>query len=507
MHDRASSDDAPADGSTGRDGSGGGPRALSRGQWAILAAFALPVLFANLGGARLLTYHESLQAGTAKIMAETGEWVIPRLGGEPWVEKPPLPHWLTILSARIAGGFSETAARAPSALAGLLLAFLLAAQAARWFGASVGLLTGIVQSSAVYVQTYGRLAEADMLLTLLVGAALLAFARGTDPAGPREPASRRWMLAFWLFIGLTHLVKGLSFGASLVLSTCLVWLAWRRDGAGLRRLLSPLGILCAASIASIWPAIVLTREPAALDLWIQHLFGRATGEMASYSKPFWHYLTTWPWQVFPWTPFLVLGAGASLRRAWREPQSPDRFLWCWALVPLVLLSCSIGKHHQYLIHALPALSPIAALGLLGSSAWIRRGGLIALAALVLASSLAVHVWLMPRRDPYRPEREFLREVEAMVPRSERLFVTGGQEIARPLFYLTRPAEGVFWPDGLPSRIGSPQAVYVLARVSYGPDLARIGTVREIHRSRPSPKPREAENPLALWRLDTSNPGR
>ena len=81
---------------------------------------------------------------------------------------------------------------------------------------------------------------------------------------------------------------------------------------------------------------------------------------------------------------------------------------------------------------------------------------------------------------------YLREVEAMVPKSERIFVTGGQEIARPLFYLERPAEGAFPPDRLPSRIGGLRAVHVLARAGFGPDLARFGKVQEIRRSRPSP---------------------
>jgi len=489
------------------DGIASGPRDLSLGHWAVLAAFAIPVLFFNLGGARLLTYHESLQAGAAKVMAGTGEWLIPRLGGEPWLEKPPLPHWLTILSARLAGGFGEAAARAPSALSGLILAFFLAAQTARWFGATAGLLAGFVQASAVYVQNHGRLAEADMLLSVLVATALLAFSRANDPPGAGVRTARPWMVSFWILIGLTHLVKGLFFGAAIALSICLAWVAWRRDGAGLRRLLSPAGILCAAAIGSIWPLLVLPREPAALDLWTHHLLGRATGDDSSYAKPFWYYLSSWPWQMLPWTPFLVLGAPASLRRAWREPQSPDRFLWCWAMVPFLLLSLSVGKHHHFLIHALPALSPIAALGLLRAGAWIRASGLVTLAALVLVGSLAVHLWVMPRRDPYRPEREFLREVESMVPLSERLLITGGQEIARPLFYLTRPVEGVFRPNDLPAHIGGRQAVYVLARVSFGPDLARFGAVREIHRSLPSPKQREAENPLVLWRLETSTPGR
>ncbi len=145
--------------------------------WSLVIAVALAVCGFQLGGARALTEHEIYVAGGAKQMALEGGWLLPKIGDHFWLEKPPLLHWLAAVSATLCGGFSEAAVRLPSALAGVGVVGLMTALSARWFGAQVGMVTGLVQSTTVYFLTYARLAEADMLLTLIVVAALFLFAR------------------------------------------------------------------------------------------------------------------------------------------------------------------------------------------------------------------------------------------------------------------------------------------------------------------------------------------
>ena len=52
-------------------------------------------------------------------MAETHDWITPRLWGTPWFEKPVLYYWTAGIAMRIFG-VNEFAARLPSALAALL---------------------------------------------------------------------------------------------------------------------------------------------------------------------------------------------------------------------------------------------------------------------------------------------------------------------------------------------------------------------------------------------------
>ncbi|HTQ95763.1 MAG TPA: hypothetical protein VMH89_03105, partial [Candidatus Acidoferrum sp.] len=58
-------------------------------------------------------------------MAETGDWVTPRLYGKPWFEKPILYYWSAALSFKLFG-VSEVTARLPGAFFALFATIALA---------------------------------------------------------------------------------------------------------------------------------------------------------------------------------------------------------------------------------------------------------------------------------------------------------------------------------------------------------------------------------------------
>src|SRR5580692_10685703 len=76
-------------------------------------------LFSGLGAFGLVGPDEPRYAAIARAMAETHDWITPRLWGTPWFEKPVLYYWIAGMSMRVFG-VSEFAARLPSALGALL---------------------------------------------------------------------------------------------------------------------------------------------------------------------------------------------------------------------------------------------------------------------------------------------------------------------------------------------------------------------------------------------------
>src|SRR5438309_9623251 len=70
----------------------------------------------------LVSKDEPRYADIGRAMAQTGDWITPRLSGTPWFEKPPLLYWLTAVGFK-AGLGPELAPRLPVAL--LSLAFLI----------------------------------------------------------------------------------------------------------------------------------------------------------------------------------------------------------------------------------------------------------------------------------------------------------------------------------------------------------------------------------------------
>ncbi len=103
--------------------------------WAILILATLYVCyFSHLGAIGFVGPDEPRYAWIARDMAETGDWVTPRLYGKPWFEKPPLFYWGAALCFKLFG-VSEAAARLPSAISALLATLALAWLALRLYGA------------------------------------------------------------------------------------------------------------------------------------------------------------------------------------------------------------------------------------------------------------------------------------------------------------------------------------------------------------------------------------
>ena len=529
--------------------------------WALLLVVSSLLYGFHLGQARALTEHEIVVAGIARQMVMEGDWLVPRIGDRVWLEKPPLPYWLAALCSVGLGGFTESSVRLPSVLSGVGVVLLVAGLATRWFGAAIGLLAGLVQCTTVYMVTYSRLSEENMPLALLVTGAISVFVRLQGIGGEQlsERGTRWAAVLFWSLVGLTNLLKGLLFGAAMILGPCAVWLVLRRDRVAWRRVFSPLGIVLAVGLVIVWPIAILSREPAALDLLNAEIRRRLSGTFTW--NPWWYYLTTPLWQLLPWTLFLFAGSAPSFVRAFRDRDAPDRFLLCWALVPAIMLSLVPGKHHHYLIHCLPAVAPLIAIGLFRFARWACRraassprgarlgiavvaalfavapaivgrshdwhaeawwlgilfavgilmagafvlasrpsGSIAVLIATAVATTLFVHARVLPQRDPSREDRTFLSSVHRFLPPRARLFATGGNEIARHIFYVQAPLEAVGEPASIGPRIRDSKPVFVITRARSMPALQCLGSVTRIAQSPRSRYEKNPEDRFTLFRL-------
>ncbi len=226
----------------------------------------------------------------------------------------------------------------------------------------------------------------------------------------------------------------------------------------------------------------------------------ATG--AGFAQPWWYYLVTPLWQLLPWTGVLLLAAGPSYERVRRQSNSPDRFLWCWAILPIALLSLSRGKHHHYIIAALCGLSPLLALGVLRCG---KRVAVVAIAATIL-TSFYVHARVLPARDPSGEDRAFLQSVRSLVPAGVPLAATGGPEIARHIFYVAPPLIAVWNTADLPARIGDASVFYVVARQSAEGQLRDLGDVVSVAQSSRTRREKSAADRYTLFRIEKIAPG-
>ncbi len=202
---------------------------------------AAAVSFAGIASHSLWTPDEPRDASFGKAMLATGEMAVPRLNGQPFMEKPPLTWWLQAAAYRMLG-VSDTVARVPSALCAaltLLATFLLAR---RLGGARAGwLAAGALASTAEFSEDMRR-AIVDPPLVLVVTLTYCGFVLLAEAPAVPEPAGRRQRRAGYALIAaaapLSFMAKamvgiGLALGPPVLYLAAAEWLHRRRRPAPL----------------------------------------------------------------------------------------------------------------------------------------------------------------------------------------------------------------------------------------------------------------------------------
>ncbi len=306
-------------------------------------------LFSGLGALGLVGPDEPRYAAIARAMAETRDWVTPRLWGTPWFEKPVLYYWAAGISIRIFG-VSEFAARLPSALAALLAVVAVAWTALRSFGARAAWFSLLMLPTSVAMIGFSRAASPDMLFAGLLTAAMAVAAEILQKPRP-GPILR---IAFGFFLGAAVLAKG---PAAVILAggATLLWAAISREWRAPFRFLHPLIIVVFCATSLPWYVLCALRNPDFLRVFIlQHNFERYLTPVFEHRQPFWFYVPILCVATMPWIVALVRAFYRKWNgEGWRH--SLSLFAFCWAIFPLLFFSFSQSKLPGYILPAIPPL--------------------------------------------------------------------------------------------------------------------------------------------------------
>jgi 4-amino-4-deoxy-L-arabinose transferase-like glycosyltransferase len=349
------------------------PAALARRDYALLALFAFALFSIMPLFGRMLSGHESVQPQTSREMFNGGSALVPTIGGDVWLERPPAPMWLICGAYAIAGtSNSDRVARFAAVLVAVPIVLLVAGIAARFHGRGAGVASGLIYATMHEVYSYSSNPEADIFLALIVTAMIAVFVRLEFALSPTllpggeglNLFSRRpWLVVlFFVLLGATNLAKGMIFGTAMAALPIVGYLLWNRSRTQIWRYLWFWGFLIAAAVALAWPLAVVGRHPDILQLWKEHYFGRLN--QGYLREPWWYYAAYVPFVILPWTIPALVGLWSTRRAAFAGP-GPERFLWCWALLPPLVFSLADGKHHHYLLQC---IAPWAVLSVAGARA-------------------------------------------------------------------------------------------------------------------------------------------
>jgi 4-amino-4-deoxy-L-arabinose transferase-like glycosyltransferase len=327
----------------------------SRALW-MLTALWLALFVASLFSPPVLDDADGTHANAARQMLLSGDWVTLRVNNVRYLEKAPLPYWITAVSFRLFG-FNTFAAHLPEALSVLLLMLLGFRWAREAYGEGAALYTGFGVLTSAGVFLFTRVFIPDVLLSLLLAAALYCFLRALEPsaktvilseaqsAKSKDPeevdpsTTARALLPanlypylMWTALALAVLTKGLV-AIVFLFGAAIPYLALTGEYRNWRRLRPFTGTILFLAIAAPWHILAGLRNTGGMNghgfFWfyfinehVLRFLGRRIPR--DYNKLpgylYWSLHLVW---LFPWALFLPT-AFVTGWRLWRQRRNAFR---------------------------------------------------------------------------------------------------------------------------------------------------------------------------------------
>lgn len=308
------------------------------------------ILLPWLGQEICIEGREARHAEIAREMLETGNFVLPQVCGEPYVDKPPLFNCIVALFFKIAGRVDFTIARLPSVFCGAAAAVGVYLLGRRWFDPRAGWFAASIWITSSLVIEWSRMCRMDMMMACLILYGIIV----ADVAAAAETSRRRriaWYGASAL-IGLATLAKGPHAILFFAVAAIAIWRVRRSRWAPDWSLVVVGGFITLA-IALLWAVAAELTHPGQLKALLGYEFGEA---LIEHDKRWYLYLDQLLIRTMPWS---VLGIGAVW---WAVSHIRRRSCDFVSAVGLVLAVCLLGmtivknKREHYLLPILPLWS-------------------------------------------------------------------------------------------------------------------------------------------------------
>jgi 4-amino-4-deoxy-L-arabinose transferase-like glycosyltransferase len=403
----------------------------------IWAAIYLPAL-----GSLSIKGEEGRRILPAISMLETGNYLVPQVGGEAYFRKPPLINWLVAVSFKLLAQRNEWTARLPSTLSVLAAAIAFVIVARESLGPHGSTIAAVIWMTNAGIIEKGRLIEIEAIYVSLCTLAIIFWLSFWER---QRSAWLIWIPAS-IFLGLGWLAKGpvhLIFFYAIVAAVLWQNKNWRPlfHPAHFTAILIMLGIFAAWAI----PFAHATGNAITATKWSSQFTGRLRGSDFRFSS--------WIWNIprgliyfLPWTILLPLTRPGGFAK--EKSQRLARALAWGTVVPFVTINLVPGSLPRY---AMPGIGPAAwllGMTLCADNVWWPRwlGGkafsiknrqrtVAAVAALVCVCMGAYAAAIVPQVHRRQSVKKSAAQIDAAVPPSEPLYALDPNY--QPIFFYLR----------------------------------------------------------------------
>jgi 4-amino-4-deoxy-L-arabinose transferase-like glycosyltransferase len=397
---------------------------------AVLAGVLLATTLIGTFDHDLWAPDEPRAAELGRSFLESGSWSIPRLNGEPFLEKPPLVYWTIAASLKVFG-LHDWAVRLPALLFAWGTLLFTGLLGRRLYGPDAGNLSMLVLATSAGFLIAMHHVESDAGLLFFVTATAYFLWRAIEgSAGWYGAATLAALGAFFSkgFIGLV--LPGLLLGA---------WTGWTRTPREFLRAKPWIWLPILAAPIVIWLVAIGSAPEGKLlrtflfENHVQRFLGVHGDADRGHQKPIWYYVVQFPMWFLPW--IVALAAGA--RGIWsRRGERPERFLLAWAATGFLFLCAAGTKRAVYLLPLMPPLSILVGRWLAG----LPRRGWVEPAVGTLTLALAI-LWFsfVGRVNDRLSCKPFCRSLASMIQPSTVLYAFDVDETVNAVvpFYMGR----------------------------------------------------------------------
>jgi 4-amino-4-deoxy-L-arabinose transferase-like glycosyltransferase len=330
----------------------------------LLLALGLVLIATGIGFRDPWPADEPRFALIARDMALSGDWLLPRVGGDIYADKPPLYFWIMAALFQLTGSLRATFL-IPSLLSALASVLLVYDLARRLWNRETGLLAGALLLLTVQFVWQARQAQIDATLCFWTTLSLYGLLRHLL-LGPQW----RWYVVGWAAAGFGVITKGVGFLPLLILVpfallqdqswslTCRADRPRTAPGSAMRWMSGPLAFLLAIAVWLVPMLLAASSDPSAAAYRDEILFHQTLDRYASawhHRKPFWYFIVN----VVPllWLPLTAMLPWLVPRwiQALRARDLRIALLLAWVAIVVLFFSISSGKRGVYILPAVPAL--------------------------------------------------------------------------------------------------------------------------------------------------------
>jgi 4-amino-4-deoxy-L-arabinose transferase-like glycosyltransferase len=335
-------------------GTGSGKAFVSRSVSVSVLILVLLLQFLGIIDHSLWTPDEPREAEIVREMSISGDYLIPRLAGRPFLEKPPLYYATAIATYKLFGVYFQEAGRFASVLFGVATLLTVYFTTRRIYTDETSDLATLILATFPLFFLASHKMLVDVGLVFFVTAAMCSFIlayKGLFAAGYK---------VFWLAVACAFLTKGII-GLAIPGAGILIFILWQRDFTALREIRAIQGVLLIAGVMFAWACVLYIKGgyDYLYTFYVYNQFGRFMPMSSIYEgghiRPFYFYFKDVPAQTLPWSILLIPG----FIRA-KSFHETERFLCSWLLGGLLILSIASTKREIYFLPMYPAMAMIIA---------------------------------------------------------------------------------------------------------------------------------------------------